>query len=321
MSWQPTSTHQTRVARASLLKTIRTFFEDRQVLEVDTPLLSSATVTDVHLDAFQTQFDHAASGKPQMLWLQTSPEYAMKRLLCAQSGPIYQVCKAFRHEGQGRYHNPEFTMLEWYRPGFDHIALMDEVDALLVATLACEPAEKVSYQQVFLTTTHIDPLTISQPDLVSALTHFDIDIAAPQTLNSDSLLQLIFSLVIEPKIGAERPVMVYGFPASQAALAKVNTHDPRTADRFEVYFKGIELANGFYELQDASEQRNRFDTDNKQRLAAGLPEKPVDAHLLQALESGLPDCAGVALGIDRLLMLKTGASSISDVISFPVANA
>ena len=321
MSWQPTTTHQARVDRASLLKTIRTFFEDRQVLEVDTPLLSSATVTDVHLDAFHTQFVHATSGKPQTLWLQTSPEYAMKRLLCAQSGPIYQICKAFRHEGQGRYHNPEFTMLEWYRPGFTHEKLMDEVDALLVATLACEPADKLSYQRAFLTHTDIDPLTASQSELVSALTHHGIDISEPQTLNTDSLLQLIFSLVIEPKIGAERPVMVYGFPASQAALAKVNTHDPRTADRFEVYFKGIELANGFYELQDASEQRKRFEADNLERLSMGLPEKPVDAHLLHALEAGLPDCAGVALGIDRLLMLRTGATAISDVISFPVANA
>ena len=318
MSWKPTATHQARVARASLLKTIRTFFEDRQVLEVDTPLLSSATVTDVYLDAFHTAFDHAASGKAQTLWLQTSPEYAMKRLLCAESGPIYQICKAFRHEGQGRYHNPEFTMLEWYRPGFDHQALMDEVDALLTATLACEPADKLSYQHVFLTHTGMDPLCVSKPELVKALTDHKIDISSPDALDIDSLLQLIFSMVIEPEIGTERPVMVYGFPASQAALAKINAVDPRTADRFEVYFKGIELANGFYELSDAAEQRHRFESDNQQRQSMGLPTKPVDEHLLNALESGLPDCAGVALGIDRLLMPKTGADSIETVINFPV---
>lgn len=321
MSWQPTTTHQARVARASVLKTIRTFFEDRQVLEVDTPLLSSATVTDVHLDAFHTQFDHASSGKPQSLWLQTSPEYAMKRLLCAQSGPIYQICKAFRHEGQGRYHNPEFTLLEWYRPGFDHQALMKEVEALLIATLGCEPADFISYQQAFLTHTNIDPLSASQPELVAALSRLHIDISAPESLDADSLLQLIFSLKIEPKIGIARPVMVYGFPASQAALARINAKDPRTADRFEVYFHGVELANGFYELSDASEQRTRFASDNQQRLAMGLSEKPVDEHLLQALASGLPDCAGVALGIDRLLMLKTGAKDIREVISFPVTIA
>ncbi|WP_414829733.1 elongation factor P--(R)-beta-lysine ligase [Alteromonas sp. H39] len=321
MSWQPTTTHQARLARATLLKTLRAFFDDRQVLEVDTPLLSSATVTDVHLDAFHTLFDHSATGKPQALWLQTSPEYAMKRLLCADSGPIYQICKAFRHEGQGRYHNPEFTMLEWYRPGFDHQDLMAEVDALLVATLACEPADKVSYQHVFLDYTGIDPLGTSLTELIDALARFNIDISAPETLDEDSILQLLFSQEIEPKIGLDRPVMVYGFPASQAALAKINACDPRTADRFEVYFKGIELANGFYELSDATEQRKRFIADNAQRKSMGLPEKPVDEHLLQALESGLPDCAGVALGIDRLLMLKTGASSISEVISFPVATA
>ncbi|MCU7553038.1 elongation factor P--(R)-beta-lysine ligase [Alteromonas sp. ASW11-19] len=319
--WTPTTSHTARLARAALLKTIRHFFDARGVLEVDTPLLSQATVTDVHLDAFNTTFAHAAGPDAQTLWLQTSPEYAMKRLLCADSGPIYQICKAFRHEGAGRFHNPEFTMLEWYRPGFDHHALMDEVDELLVATLQCDRAERLTYQQAFQRHVGIDPLTARQDQLITALDTHQIDIDAPDTLPRDSLLQLLFSMVAEPLMGQQTPVMIYSFPASQAALARVNQTDPRVADRFEVYFKGIELANGFFELGDASEQRQRFNQDNQQREANQLPQRPADERLLSALDHGLPDCAGVALGIDRLLILATGASAIDEVLNFPVSRA
>lgn len=319
--WTPTTSPAARLARAALLKTIRHFFDARGVLEVDTPLLSHATVTDVHLDAFRTDFTHADGPQAQTLWLQTSPEYAMKRLLCAGSGPIYQICKAFRHEGAGRYHNPEFTMLEWYRPGFDHHALMDEVEALLLATLDCDQAERLTYQDAFQRHVGLDPLTVSEQQLVDALTSHQIDINEPDTLSRDTLLQLLFSMVAEPRIGQQAPVMIYSFPASQAALARVNPADPRIADRFEVYFKGVELANGFFELGDAHEQRRRFAEDNQQRAAHQLPRRPADERLLSALAHGLPDCAGVALGIDRLLMLATGASTIEDVLNFPVSRA
>ena len=319
--WQPTTTHDARVARAELLRTIREFFYARNVLEVDTPLLSKGTVTDEHLDAFDTQFNFASSGKPSKLYLQTSPEYAMKRLLCADSGSIYQVCKAFRHEGEGRWHNPEFTMLEWYRLGFDHFALMDEVDALLQETLNTASADKMTYQQAFQHYLNIDPLSADDEILLSAMKQHSIDIHSPQSLSYDSKLQLLFSYVIEPKIGIERPCFVYNFPASQAALAKLSSADERVAERFEVYFQGAELANGFHELSAAKEQRLRFETDNEKRKENGLPTKPIDENFLSALDAGLPACAGVALGVDRLLMLKTGASHIKEVINFNVSRA
>lgn len=319
--WQPTTTHDARVARAELLRTIRHFFYSRDVLEVETPLLSHGTVTDEHLDAFQTRFYYSQDGKPVDLYLQTSPEFAMKRLLCDHSGAIYQICKAFRHEGEGRWHNPEFTMLEWYRPGFDHHALMQEVDALLIDTLGTTPSEIISYQEAFITTLGIDPLDITDDTLLAKMVDCNIDISNPEQLEKDSKLQLLFSMAIEPVIGQDRPCFVFGFPASQASLARINEEDPRTADRFEVYFQGAELANGFYELSAASEQEQRFERDNSQRRKNGIAEKPIDRRFLTALEKGLPTCAGVALGIDRLLMLKLGASHIKDVINFPVSRA
>ncbi|OFC71981.1 elongation factor P--(R)-beta-lysine ligase [Alteromonas confluentis] len=320
-AWQPTAAFDNLRQRAALLRTIREFFYQRDVLEVDTPLLSHGTVTDVHLAAFSSAFSHSETGKPETLYLQTSPEYAMKRLLCAGSDSIYQICKAFRHEGAGRFHNPEFTMLEWYRTGFDHHALMAEMDELLQATLNTDPAEKVSYQDVFIRQLSVDPLTAPVEVLQKKAVECGLDMNAGLPDDADTLLQLLFSLYIEPLIGADSPCFVYGFPASQAALAKVNADDPRTADRFEVYFKGVELANGFYELANASEQRQRFLADNAKREEIGLPPLPVDEYFLSALASGLPDCAGVALGIDRLLMLKLGASHIQDVITFPVSRA
>ena len=316
-TWKPTTSHHARVARATMLKHIRQFFEDRHVLEVETPLLCHGTITDEHLDAFHTQFHFDRTGSPVSLYLQTSPEYAMKRLLCAESGAIYQICKAFRHEGEGRWHNPEFTMLEWYRPGFDHHALMEEVNALLMAILHTESADIMTYQQAFMEHLGLCPLDASHAMLLTEMAKIGININSPQTLSKDSVLQLLFSYAVEPRIGQERPCFIHAFPASQAALATINKDDARVADRFEVYFKGAELANGFNELSNASEQRKRFHIDNEKRLANGQETKPVDEYFLDALSHGLPACAGVALGIDRLLMLQLGASSISDVISFP----
>lgn len=319
--WQPTARLENLKARASLLKQIRQFFETRDVLEVDTPLLCHGTVTDVHLSAFSSSFSESHTGKVEDLYLQTSPEYAMKRLLCAGYGDIYQICKAFRHEAAGRFHNPEFTMLEWYRLGFTHRELMMEMDALLQLTLNTKPAQQLSYQAVFLQQLGIDPLTASVTELQAVATAHNIDMPSGLPNDTDTLLQLLFSLLIEPVIGAEAPCFVYGFPVSQAALARVNSTDKRTADRFEVYFKGVELANGFYELADSDEQRHRFIRDNDSRRELGLPELPVDEHFLSALDAGLPDCAGVAMGLDRLLMLKLDAEHIKDVIPFPIPRA
>lgn len=322
MSWQPSASIEALKARAKLIQTIRQFFDERGVLEVETPLLSNGTVTDVHLDAFDTEFPHHHSGEAKQMYLQTSPEFAMKRLLCAGSGCIYQICKSFRNEAAGRFHNPEFTMLEWYRVGFDDKNLIDEVDELMQITLSVEPAMKMSYQQAFLSLLGIDPLSASFNDIKKLVLTYSTDEWLIKEQDSDVLLQWLFSMYIEPKLGTDTaPCFIYDFPASQASLAKLNKEDLRVAHRFELYFRGIELANGFYELQDVQEQEKRFVKDNQQRVELGLTEKPIDTHFLASLTQGLPDCAGVALGIDRLFMLQQKLSHIEQAISFKVDRA
>jgi len=318
MNWQPTANLESLNRRAAILQQIRLFFAERQVLEVETPALSHATVTDEHLHCFETHYVGPGAAEGKKLYLQTSPEYAMKRLLCAGSGCIYQISKAFRNEESGRYHNPEFTMLEWYRLGFDHFQLMDEVDQLLQLILGSAAAELLTYQQAFQLHLKLDPLTASLDTLRKLATDKGlVDIAATET-DKDTLLQLLFSLHVEPYIGQERPCIIYHFPASQAALARIHQDDPRVAERFEVYFKGIELANGFHELSDVLEQKQRFELDNQKRLDVGRPQRQMDNLFLSALEFGLPDCAGVALGIDRLVMLALGATQLQQIVAFPI---
>lgn len=319
--WQPSASIPQLQQRAKLIQQIRVFFASRNVLEVDTPAMSHATVTDVHLHTFKTEFIGPDFAHGQPVFLMTSPEFHMKRLLAAGSGCIYQINKAFRNEENGRYHNPEFTMLEWYRVGFDHHDLMAEMDALLQQILSCQPCEKMTYQQAFLQVLQVCPLEGSMQQLKQVATTLGLaDIAEPEQ-DRDTLLQLLFSIGIEPYIGKNVPVMVYDFPASQAALAKINRNDERVADRFEVYFKGIELANGFHELDDAKEQLVRFESDNKQRVEMGLLPQPIDHHLIAALEAGLPQCAGVALGIDRLIMLAIDCDHIDQVTAFAFPRA
>ncbi|MCG6269621.1 elongation factor P--(R)-beta-lysine ligase [Vibrio furnissii] len=319
--WMPTASIEQLKQRAALLSRIRQFFAERDVLEVDTPAMSHATVTDVHLHTFQTQFVGPGYATGRHLHLMTSPEFHMKRLLAAGSGSIYQMAKAFRNEDNGRYHNPEFTMLEWYRVGFDHHDLMDEMDALLQMTLQTGASERLTYQQAFLTVLGVCPLEGSMAELKQAAASLGLsDIAEPET-DRDTLLQLLFSMGVEGNIGQHVPAFVYDFPASQAALAKINPNDARVADRFEVYFKGIELANGFHELDNPREQLARFEADNAKRIAMGLAPQPIDYHLIAALEAGLPACAGVALGIDRLIMLALGEDHIDKVTAFPFPRA
>ncbi|WJG21390.1 elongation factor P--(R)-beta-lysine ligase [Vibrio furnissii] len=319
--WMPTASIEQLKQRAALLSRIRQFFAERDVLEVDTPAMSHATVTDVHLHTFQTQFVGPGYATGRHLHLMTSPEFHMKRLLAAGSGSIYQMAKAFRNEENGRYHNPEFTMLEWYRVGFDHHDLMDEMDALLQMTLQTGASERLTYQQAFLTVLGVCPLEGSMAELKQAAASLGLsDIAEPET-DRDTLLQLLFSMGVEGNIGQHVPAFVYDFPASQAALAKINPNDARVADRFEVYFKGIELANGFHELDNPREQLARFEADNAKRIAMGLAPQPIDYHLIAALEAGLPACAGVALGIDRLIMLALGEDHIDKVTAFPFPRA
>jgi len=324
MSWGTGLTWQLAQQRAGLLREIRTFFAKRNVIEVETPLISQGTITDVHLDAFSTRYDFLASldSETRDMYLQTSPEFAMKRLLASGYGCIYQICKAFRHEPYGRHHNPEFTMLEWYRVGYDHFDLMAEVADLLQQVLACQKPVQVTYQQVFRQYVGLDPLAVKKSQLLEYIDrHGKLSDWLVAEESIDTLLQFIFSEFIEPQIGLDRPYFVYHFPRSQASLAKLSAKDNRVAERFECYYLGVELANGFNELTDAQEQVIRFTQDNSDRKSRGLPERPIDKNFVSALEQGLPDCAGVALGIDRLMMLASGVEHITQVISFPITKA
>ncbi|MCF2857571.1 elongation factor P--(R)-beta-lysine ligase [Pseudoalteromonas sp. SMS1] len=319
--WAPSAQIETLKQRANILAKIRAFFAAREVMEVETPCLSQASVTDVYLATFSTEFVGPSHAKGLPLYLQTSPEFAMKRLLAAGSGAIYQIGKAFRNEESGRHHNPEFTMLEWYRPGFDEFDLMDEIDCLMRTVLSCDVATRMSYQDAFRAHLRIDPLTIELEALKVVCGQYGYKDIAAQEQSVDALLQLLFCMEIEPQIGKDAPCFVYHFPASQAALAQLNDADPRVAGRFELYYQGMELANGFNELTNADEQSKRFDKDNQVRAQMGLPQIDKDQRFLKALEHGLPTCAGVALGIDRLVMLATGKSEIQEVIAFDVNRA
>ncbi|ALS99845.1 elongation factor P--(R)-beta-lysine ligase [Lacimicrobium alkaliphilum] len=320
-SWHPSAEIPVLKQRARLLGEIRQFFARRKVMEVETPCLSHATVTDQHLQSFSTRYTGPGVAEGKTLYLQTSPEYAMKRLLAAGSGAIYQICKAFRNEECGRYHNPEFTMLEWYRPGFDHHQLMQELDELMQMICHTSAASKLSYQQAFFRYLDLDPLSADLQTLRQKVAEQGHRELAEHEEDRDTLLQLLFCEVIEPQIGQQAPCFIYDFPASQAALARLSPEDERVAERFELYYQGLELANGFHELTDADEQRRRFEQDNLKRWQTGKPEKPVDANLLAALEHGLPPCAGVALGIDRLVMLALNKPAIGDVLSFHIGQA
>jgi lysyl-tRNA synthetase class 2 len=243
----------------------------------------------------------------------------MKRLIASGYGCIFQIAKAFRHEDAGRFHNPEFTLLEWYRLGFDHFALMKEVAELLKEVLACKEPTTITYQQLFLDSLEIDPLMTTRAELLSLIEdHGKMSdwLAAEQ--DNDILLQFIFSEIIEPQIGNDSPCFVYNFPRSQASLAKISSIDTRVAERFECYFQGVELVNGFNELTDIDLQLQRFHEDNGNRKLLSLPKKPIDTNFLSALTAGLPQCSGVALGIDRLIMLALKAEHIEKVISFPI---
>lgn len=308
MNWQPTASQQNLHLRAAVLHKIREFFRERHVLEVETPLLCATTATDPYIDSFYLEKTNK--------YLQTSPEFAMKRLLAAGSGAIYQICKAFRNDEVGRYHNPEFSMLEWYRPGFNHRDLMVEMDEFLQFILATKPAEKCSYKEVFLKYLGVNPHRASLAELKEVASLYHLDFSIMTGLERDDWLHLLFTHCIEPKIGFMQPLFIYDYPASQAALAQIRNEDPPVAERFEVYFQGIELANGYHELGDASEQRQRFIHDIAKRQAQNRSIVPIDENLLAALDHHFPACAGVALGIDRLVMLASNAKSIHEVLTF-----
>jgi len=286
-------------------------------MEVDTPILSATAAADCHIESYCCN----GSG-----WLQTSPEYAMKRLLASGCGPIYQLCHVFRKEESGRHHQPEFTLLEWYRLGIDHLQMMSEVQALLqVVGAPAHPYERMTYADAFRRHAGIDPLRATPQTVRTVLDSAGIEMAStPVASDADDLdfwLELCMSALVAPKLGAHAPCFVYDYPASQAALARVSTDDLPVAQRFELFWRGLELANGFHELNDAAEQRRRFNADLEMRRARGQVQPPIDEALLAALEYGLPDCSGVALGVDRLLMLLLNLPTVAEAQSFDAERA
>ncbi len=324
--WPPTAPLAALRQRADVLARIRAFFAARGVLEVETPLLQHATVTDPQLASWRCS---AAGSGGDVMYLQTSPESAMKRLLAAGSGPIYQLGKAFRGGETGRRHNPEFTLLEWYRPDFDHHQLMAEVCDLLREVLGERRFVHLTYRDWFERELGIDPFFVSTADLDRRLraTSSGQGAVGLDPDDRDGLLWFLVGHELEPRLAPAAITLVRDFPASQAALARTRTEtgsDGRSflvGERFEVYAGTLELANGYHELLDPEEQRRRFEHDLAQRRRARLPEPPVDERLLAALASGLPPCAGVALGVDRLVMAAAGAGSHDQVLAFPIDRA
>jgi lysyl-tRNA synthetase class 2 len=302
-----------------MLQTSRTFFQERGVLEVETPILSAAAVSDPQIESLSAQIAGVAGRR----YLCTSPEYAMKRLLAAGSGHIYQVCKVFRDEERGRWHNPEFTLIEWYRLGFDDVALMDEVELLVRRLLAphrtVNQAERLSYQAALQRHAGIDPYRSSDEELLAAAARHDV--RCDGELDRDAKLDLLMALIVGPRLGRKQPCFVHDYPASQAALARLKPGTPPVAARFELYVDGLELANGFHELVHPQEQRARFVKDLALRGARAQVQPPLDENLLAALDSGLPDCAGVALGFDRLVAIALGCDRLADAMAFNIDNA
>ncbi|WP_006788329.1 EF-P lysine aminoacylase EpmA [Thiorhodospira sibirica] len=311
-AWQPSAAFAVLQRRAALLAQIRAFFAQRQVLEVETPVLSAAANPDPALESLTVPTPEG------LRYLQTSPEFAMKRLLCAGYGDMYQLARVFRGAEQGRYHNPEFTLLEWYRRDFDHHRLMDEVEDL-INDLADLPftarAERIPYRDLFIQHLHLDPWDCTPQDCAACAQHHDLTLHG--TLALDAWLDLLISHLIAPRLPKDRLCFVYDYPPSQAALAQIVSVDGRSvAQRFELYWGPLELANGFHELGQADEQQRRFVADNARRIQVKQPEVALDELLLAALAHGLPRCAGVALGIDRLLMCLSKATHIHQVLAF-----
>ncbi|RLA30614.1 MAG: EF-P lysine aminoacylase GenX [Gammaproteobacteria bacterium] len=319
--WRPHATLTTLRARARCLAVIRSFFGERGLLEVETPQLSIAAATDPALASLATRWP-GPDGTAR--WLHTSPEFPMKRLLAAGSGDIWQLARVFRDGERGRRHHPEFTLLEWYRLGWDHHRLMDEVTDLVTKLLdghTLAAVEKLTYREAFIAHAGLDPFIVEPGAWHAAVKRHDIDCTDLDDTDIDGWRDLLLTHVVEPHLGQGRLTLIHDYPASQAALARVRTGDPSLAERFELYWQGVELANGYHELTDAAEQRRRVEDDLVQRRELGLPEVLPDARFLAALDAGLPDCAGVALGVDRLLMLALGLPSLDDVLAFPIERA
>ena len=324
MSFFPTADWPTLRLRAELLRKTRAFFHERGFLEVETPILSADTVVDRHLDPLTTTLE--GIGPPRTLYLQTSPEFAMKRLMTAGGEAIFQVAHAFRQGERGPRHNPEFTLVEWYRKGDDYTAGMQFLSDLCEALLGRGPAERITYRQAFVAHVSIDPLTAGTTEIAEvvrrsvpeAAAAFD---ASAQPADRDAWLDLLLTSLVERHLGFTRPTILCDYPPSQAALAQVRADDPPIAERFELYVDGLELANGYHELLDAETLRLRNEENNQLRAVDGKPTLPSESRLLSAMRHGLPPCTGCALGFDRIVMLAAGKRDIAEVLPFPIERA
>ncbi len=312
--WRPSASIETLHLRAAFLRKIRTFFMENGYLEVETPVMGAFGVTDVYLESIEVQ----CLGQPY--YLQTSPEYHMKRLLAAGSGPIFQLSRAFRDDEAGRWHNPEFTMLEWYRPGVNHYGMLEEMDAFFQHMLNTKPLVINTYQAVFEEVCGFNPFDVTPARLKEVLCTFELEDILPVGEDDiDQYLFLLMSHIIEPHLARnDTPFAITDFPTSQAALARVQNG---VAERFEVYYQGIELANGFHELTDAKQQKARFERDNQTRLERGLKVRALDDRFLAAMAHGLPQSTGVALGVDRLFACASCHEAIQDGLAFDVSRA
>jgi lysyl-tRNA synthetase class 2 len=308
--------------RARLYALIRGYFAERNVLEVETPILSVGANTDPNIESFSTRFSGHVDAGSRERWLRTSSECPQKRLLAAGVGDCYELGRVFRNGEAGRRHNPEFTMLEWYRVGWDHMRLMDEAVDLVSHALALvgrsAEVRKFSYSELFRESIEVDPFVATDDALIDALGSVRVD---GKGLGRDDWLDLLLTHRIQPGFPRDRITVVHDYPASQCALAKIRNGDPPVAERFELYLGSHELANGYHELTDAAEQRARFEHDNRRRRDRGLAELPIDANFLAALDQGMPDCAGVALGVERLLMAMADSDDIGAVLAFPFGRA
>lgn len=314
-TWKPGASSNTLRKRATLLGNIRRFFEQREILEVETPSISQFPTLDLHLESLS--LTHGPNNLPS--YLITSPEYHMKRLLADNGESIYQICKAFRLDEAGLIHNPEFTIIEWYRVGWDQWQLMREIEELLGLVLETGDADRLSYQEVFKDLLGIDPISMVFDEFLNICSVKDLvvpEYLKNRDLSVDEWLNYLFGMLIEPRLGKTNPVFIYDYPASQANLAKIYPDNSDFSMRFELFYKGMELGNGFCELTDPGIQEDRFINENIRRKKSGKKELPIDHRLLSALRSGLPDCAGVALGFDRMVMLALGKNRIDEVTAF-----
>ncbi|QJC38106.1 elongation factor P--(R)-beta-lysine ligase [Enterobacteriaceae endosymbiont of Donacia marginata] len=307
------------IKRAIIIKKIRNFFDKKKFIEVETPILTQFENTNLFLQQFSTNFINIKNKKK--LFLITSPEFHMKRILASKiNSSIYQICHSFRNGELGQYHNPEFTMLEWYHKNYNLKQLMEEIDNFFVE-FGFNQLKRYSYKKIFFKYFKINPFNISKKKLLFLIKKIGFVKNKNSTFITDNYLQMLFDLYIVPKLGLKSPVLIYNFPSSQKTTETINIKNKNIANRFEVFFKGVELGNGFHELTNYKEQKKRFNEDNNKRKLIGLPIKKIDIYLLKAIKHGIPNYSGMAIGLDRFIMFLLKKKSIHKSISFSIKNA